>query len=164
MQELHQRIGEALAKEEARAEQFANYVRLILLIILGVIASVNAPSVILEANIFNFGALFIGFVYGFLVFIRIRRLGYHPLMKYVTSCVDILLVFLLLILYTRIEIPSVALKNYVFFVLFPLIALTAFRYDQVLTLVSGGLAVGLYLALVITLYLTNAITFTAFAR
>ncbi|RPH37760.1 serine/threonine-protein phosphatase [bacterium] len=81
-------------------------------------------------------------------------------MKYITSCLDICLVFLLLFLYTKIEIPSVALKNYVYLVVFPLIALTAFRYDRMLTLVSGGLAVGLYLLLIVFLLVTDQIAFT----
>jgi serine phosphatase RsbU (regulator of sigma subunit) len=160
MQELSERISEALAKEEARAERFANNVRLILFIVLTTVALLNALSVSLEANIMNFGALTIGYIYGFIVFIRIRRLGYNPMMKYITSCLDIVLVFLLLFLYTRIEIPSVALKNYVFLIVFPLIALTAFRYDQKLTFVAGGLAVALYLVLVLYLYLSNFITIT----
>jgi serine phosphatase RsbU (regulator of sigma subunit) len=70
------------------------------------------------------------------------------------------LIFLLLFMYTRIEIPSVALKNYVFLVVFPIIALTAFRYDRMLTLTAGGLAIALYLALVSYLYLSKSISFT----
>jgi serine phosphatase RsbU (regulator of sigma subunit) len=160
MQELTERISGALAKEEARAEQFANNVRILLLIVLTAVALLNVTSVSFEANTLNFGALVIGYTYGFLVFIRIRRLGYHPIMKYITSSLDIVLVFLLLFLYTRIEIPSVALKNYVFLIVFPLIALTAFRYDRTLTVLAGGLAVALYLLLIFYLYLSNVITIT----
>jgi len=160
MQELTERISEALAREELRAEQFANNVRLILLIVLTTVALLNALSVSFGANILNFGALAIGYTYGFVVFVYIRRLGYHPMMKYITSCLDIVLVFSLLFLYTRIEIPPVALKNYVFLIVFPLTALTAFRYDPRLTLVAGGLAVGLYVALIIYLYVSKSITIT----
>ena len=39
-------------------------------------------------------------------------------MKYITSCIDVLLLFCLLLMYTTIEIPSVALKNYVFLIVF----------------------------------------------
>jgi serine phosphatase RsbU (regulator of sigma subunit) len=81
-------------------------------------------------------------------------------MKYLTSSFDILLVFLLLFLYTRIEIPAVALKNYVFYVVFPLIALTAFRYDRKLTLTAGGLTFVLYLVLMSYLYFSEQVTFT----
>src|SRR3990172_5718099 len=160
MQELTDRIGEALAKEEARAEQFANNVRFILLAVLTTVALVNAMAVSFEANIMNLGALSIGYTYGFIVFIRMRRSGYHPMMKYVTSCLDIVLVFLLLFLYTRIDVPSVALKNYVFLIIFPLTALTAFRYDRRLILVAGGLAVALYLVLIFYLYVSRSINFT----
>ena len=158
MQELRERISEALAREEAQAERFANNVRLALLLVLTTVASLNALSVSLEANVLNFGALVIGYTYGLVVFFRIRRFGYHPWMKYVTSCLDILLVLLLLFLYTSIDMPSVALKNYVFLVVFPLIALTAFRYDRTLTLVAGGLAVALYLALILYLSLSSRVT------
>jgi serine phosphatase RsbU (regulator of sigma subunit) len=158
MQELSDRISEALAKEEVRAELFANNVRIVLLIVLTAIALLNAPSVAPVANAFNFAALLICYTYGLLIFLRIRGAGYRPIVKYVTSCLDIVLVFLLLLLYTRIEVPSVALKNYVYLVVFPLIVLTAFRYDRRLTLVSGGLAVVLYLLLVFYLLLSGQIT------
>jgi serine phosphatase RsbU (regulator of sigma subunit) len=161
MQELNERISEALAKEETRAERFANGVRFMLLIILTVVAFLNSMSVSEEANILNFGALTVGYAYGLSVFLRIRRTGYHPWMKYITSCLDIVLVFLLLFLYSRIEIPSVALKNYVFLIVFPLIALTAFRYDRTLTFVAGGLAVVLYLALIGYLFAIHSITLTS---
>ena len=160
MQELTERIGKAFAREEARAERLANSVRLILLVVLTTVAFLNVFSVSWEANALNFGALAIGYTYGFIVFIRIRRSGYHPAMKYITSCLDIVLVFLLLFLYTRIEIPSVALKNYVFLIVFPLTALTAFRYDRRLTLVSGGLTIALYVALILSLSISKSITIT----
>ena len=158
MQELTERINQALANEEARAEQFANNIRLILLIVLTAIALLNVSSVSREANLMNFGALGIGYSYGFLVFMVIRRTGYHPMMKYITSCLDICLVFLLLLMYARIDLPSVALKNYVFLVVFPILALTAFRYDRMLTLVSGGLAITLYIVLIVYLYFSRALT------
>jgi serine phosphatase RsbU (regulator of sigma subunit) len=82
-------------------------------------------------------------------------------MKYITSCLDIILVFLLLLMYTKITTPSVALKHYVFLIIFPLIALTTFRYDRRLTLVAGGLAVLLYSGLIFYLYLTDSITITS---
>jgi serine phosphatase RsbU (regulator of sigma subunit) len=160
MQDLAERITEALAKEEARAELFASYVRLVLLVVLTTIALVNAPSLMFAANVFNFSALLICYAYGLIVLVRLRGRGYHRAMKYITSCLDIVLVILLLLLYTKIEIPSVALKNYVFLVVFPLIAVTAFRYDRMLTLVSGGVAVGLYLALVLYLTLSGSVALT----
>jgi serine phosphatase RsbU (regulator of sigma subunit) len=160
MNNLTVRISEALAHEEARAERFANNVRLVLLCVLTAVAATNAMSVSADANILNFSIIAIGYAYGFIVFLRIRRKGYHPAMKYLTSCFDVLLVMLLLILYTRIEIPSGALKNYVFFTLYPLVALTTFRYDRRLTLVAGGLAVVLYLGLICYLLGSHRITLT----
>ncbi|MEK6754534.1 MAG: hypothetical protein AABZ02_00115, partial [Bacteroidota bacterium] len=161
MEELTNRINEALAREEERAERFASSARLTLLAILSVIAILNVGSLSLEANVMNFGALAVGYGYGLAVSVRIRRRKYRPVMKYLTSCIDITLVLLVLFLYSRIEIPSVALKNPVFLIIFPLIGLTAFRYDVRLTLVAGGTAVVLYLVLILYLRFTGAISFTS---
>ncbi|MGB2868693.1 MAG: PP2C family protein-serine/threonine phosphatase [Bacteroidota bacterium] len=160
MQELADRIVLALSGEEAKAEQFANNVRILLLAALTSVASLNAASVSFEANVLNFTTLTFGYMYGFLVFVLMRKAGYHPSMKYITSCLDVVLVFFVLSMYTTIEIPSVALKNYVFLTLFPLIALTTFRYDARLTIVAGGLAVLLYLSLFIVLSLSGAVVLT----
>lgn len=161
MEEITARIDSAIAQEDLIAERLANNARLALLGILACIASLNAGSVSIEANGMNFAALTIGFAYGIAVSLRIRRSGYFPMMKYATSALDIVLLIVLLFLYTRIEIPAVALKNYVFLIVFPLIALTAFRYDWLLTLVSGSLAVALYLGLVVFLWLSGAVTLTS---
>ena len=160
MEDLSERIREALAGEEVQAERFANTVRILLLVTLTGVASVNATSVSMEANILNFITLAVGYLYGFLVFVRMRKSGYHPSMKYITSCLDVILVFFVLSMYTTIEIPSVALKNYVFMILFPLVGLTAFRYDARLTLVAGGLTVLLYLGLFGILVGTGAVVLT----
>lgn len=160
MAELQERIDKALRKEEERAERLANNVRFLLLTIFAAMALVNQFSVSMEANLLNLGVLVIGYAYGFTVLVRIRRSGYRPSMKYITSFVDIVLLFLLLFLYTRIEIPAVALKNYVFLIVFPLIALTALRYDRTLTIATGALAVSLYVALIVFLAATQGIIMT----
>ncbi|MGA9115724.1 MAG: PP2C family protein-serine/threonine phosphatase [Bacteroidota bacterium] len=160
LEELTARIDRAIAREDLKAERFANGTRLALLGALTCVALVNVASVSIEANAMNFGALAIGFAYGITVSILLGRSRFFPAMKYVTSCLDVVLLTALLFLYTRIEIPSVALKNTVFLVVFPLIGLTAFRYDRRLTLVSGGLAVLLYAGLVLFLALTGAVRFT----
>jgi serine phosphatase RsbU (regulator of sigma subunit) len=158
--DIASRINQALAREEIRAEKLANVVRLIFLIALTIIALLNSSSVSFEANILNFGALSAGFMYGFLVSVRIRRQGYRPMMKYITSCLDVGMIFLLLFTYSRIEIPAVALKNYTFLVVFPVVALTAFRYDRRLTLVSGGLAIMLYTILIFQLTTSGFVSLT----
>jgi serine phosphatase RsbU (regulator of sigma subunit) len=160
MDGIAERVSQALTKEEARAEQLANTARLILLLILSIVALLNAGAVNVAANMMNFGALAAGICYGLIVFLLIRRAGYRPIMKYVTSCLDVMLVFLLLFMYTRIEVPSVALKNYVFLIVFPLIGLTAFRYDRTLTWVAGGLAIALYLGMMFFLQHSKSITIT----
>jgi serine phosphatase RsbU (regulator of sigma subunit) len=160
MERITDRINRALAREERRAERIANTVRLIVLMALALVECLNLRSLTVEANVMNASVLLIGYMYGFIVFLRTRRPGHHPLIKYVTSCLDIILVFLLLFLYTRIEIPAVALKNYVFYVVFPLIALTAFRYDRKLTLIAGSLAVVLYLGMLLHLYASHVIVLT----
>jgi hypothetical protein len=156
--EITQRINEALALEEIQAELFANRVRLILISIMLVIALFNLPSITLEANVMNLGTIVVGYLYGFGVSVLVRRRGSVSKMKYITSFVDILLMMLLLFLYTKIEVPAVALKNYVFLAVFPLILLTTFRFDQRLTLLTGAWAVILYVGLFGYLFFTNAIT------
>ena len=160
MEEITQRINQALANEEVRAERFANSARLTLIIILSFVAVLNAGSITFEANLLNFGALLLGYTYGTIVFLFIRRIGYRPIMKYITSCIDIVILFLLLYMYTTIEIPTVALKHYIFMIAFPLIMLTVFRYDRKLTMLSGGLTIVLYIVLIIYLAITKAVTIT----
>ncbi len=159
-EDITQRINQAISNQEAHAERIANSGRIILLSIITFLALVNIKSVSFEANVMNFSVLALGYTYGLIVYLRMRRFGYHPSMKYFTSCLDIFMVFMLLVLYTRIEISSVALKHYVFIIVYPLIGLTAFRYDRKLTWTTGGLAVVFYLALVYYLYLINAIELT----
>ena len=157
MEDLTTRINHALALEEVRAERFASIARLTLLAILTVTALFNANGLTLEANAMNFGALVVGYIYGLLVSFQIARKRYRPFVKYFTSCVDLLLVILLLFLYTYIENPVVALKNYVFLVVFPLIGLTALRYDARLTIVAGATALVSYMGLFAYLLLTHSV-------
>ena len=157
MEDLTTRINQALALEEVRAERFASIARLTLLSILTTTAILNASGLTIEANAMNFGALAVGYVYGLLVSFQIARKRYRPYVKYVTSCVDILLVILVLFLYTYIENPAVALKNYVFLVMFPLIGLTALRYDIRLTIVAGVTALVSYIGLFVYLLLNHSI-------
>jgi serine phosphatase RsbU (regulator of sigma subunit) len=157
MEDLTVRINYALAREEVRAERFANIARLTLLGILTVIAVFNASGLTFEANAMNFGALAVGYSYGLFVSLQIARNRYRPYVKYLTSCIDILVVMLVLFLYTRIENPAVALKNYVFLIAFPLIGLTALRYDFRLTATAGATALLSYVCLFVYLTLTNSI-------
>lgn len=157
MEDLTIRINRALAVEEVRAERFASNSRLTLLVILTVTAVLNSVSLSLAANGMNFGALVVGYTYGLIVSFQIKRKRYRPFVKYLTSCIDIFLVMLVLFLYTLIEMPAVALKNYVFLVVFPLIGLTALRYDVKLTLTAGATALISYMALFAYLQLTHKI-------
>jgi serine phosphatase RsbU (regulator of sigma subunit) len=143
--------------EEVRAERFASTTRLILLAIFTLIAFSNAGSLTFAANTMNFGALGVCFAYGLLVSLQIKRRKYRPIVKYVTSCTDVFLVMLVLALYTTIESPAVALKNYLFLAVFPLIGLTALRYDARLTLTAGGTALVAYLSLAAYLILTGKV-------
>ncbi|HAL57508.1 MAG TPA: hypothetical protein DCP63_13815 [Bacteroidetes bacterium] len=144
---LSHRIRAALLREEIHAEIIANTARLALLVILGVLAVLNAGGLSAAANLINSSAIAIAGLYGFFVFLLLKRAKYRPVMKYVTSLIDITSVYVVLFLYTGIEIPSVALKNYVFLAVFPLLALTVFRYDPKLTWMTGAWAVILYVVL-----------------
>ncbi|MFH0988725.1 MAG: PP2C family protein-serine/threonine phosphatase [bacterium] len=141
------RIQKALRQEEIHAERIANTARMTFIGIMGIAALFNAPSVSMKVNLFNFTALSFAVLFGLIVYISLKRGRYVPSMKYITTSIDIGLVFLLLLYYANVEIPSVALKNYVFLIIFPLIALTVFRYDPKLTLFAGTLATLFYLLL-----------------
>ena len=151
MKEIVTRIKQTLAEEEAAVERSIFDIRFGLLLTFGVIAAVNARSVSMPANLANFGVFVFACIYKLVLYLRIRRYGYHPAMKYVTSSADVILVYLLMILYACLETPAVALKNYAFFLLFPIIALTIFRYNQALTWLTGGLAITLYVGLFVCL-------------
>lgn len=157
MEDLTVRIDQALAIEEVRAERFASNARLTLLGILTVTALLNVPSISLAANAMNLSALVVGYTYGLMVSFQIKRKRYRPFVKYLTSCMDVFLVMLVLFLYTSIEMPAVALKNYVFLVVFPLIGLTALRYDVRLTLVAGGTALICYLGMFVYIVLNHKV-------
>lgn len=155
-----ERITAALIREERRAERFANQIRFLLLVLLTAAALINFPTISAQANLFNIIVLTVGFGYGIAVHLVLRRMGYRSFMKYATSLTDVILVFVLLFLYTRIDVPTVALKNYVFLILFPLIGLTVFRYDRLLTVITGLFTVVLYFVLTIYLHLAHSIVFT----
>ncbi len=158
MEEFRHRLEKALAREEIRAERLAGAVRFGFLALLTVIAALNIGAVSRHASAMNFGVLGIGWGYSLAVVLLMRRFGYRSIMKYVTSLMDVGLVLLLLGLYASIDIPSVALKNYVFLVLFPIIALTAFRFDPRLTLFTGTAAAGLYALLIAILVSTGRVS------
>jgi serine phosphatase RsbU (regulator of sigma subunit) len=157
MEDLTHRISYALALEEVRAERFASNARLILLGIFTIIAFSNASTLTFAANAMNFGGLAVCYTYGLIVSLQIKRKRYRPFMKYLTSCIDVFLVMLVLALYTTIESPAVALKNYVFLVVFPLIGLTALRYDAKLTLTAGATALVCYVSLSAYLILSHKV-------
>lgn len=160
MDDLNRRLQQALALEEKKAERLAGAVRISLLAILTVVALLNVGAVSPDASTMNFAVLAAGYTYSLVVFLFLRRTGYRSFIKYVTSCTDILLIFVLLVLYASIEVPSVALKNYVFLVVYPIIAMTAFRYDLGLTLTTGGLAMGLYALLALWLTASGSVVLT----
>jgi hypothetical protein len=160
IEEIIARIQQTLAKEEARVERSVLDIRFKLLLVFGVIAAVNARSVPAEANCANFGVFTLACLYKLALYLLIRRRGYRPMMKYVTSFVDVALVYLLMILHAQVEAPATALKNYAFYLLFPIIALTTFRYNQTLTWLTGAWAMALYCGMFLFLYLADAVTIT----
>ena len=146
--ETSQRIKEALVRREAQAERLASKIRLILLGGFAFVVLLNVQTVSTAASIVNFAALVVACAYGLAVYYWMWKGRYRPSTKYLTSLLDIAIVYLLLLLYTRIDIPPVALKNYVFLAVFPLITLTIFRYDPRLTWTSGAFAVVMYVSMV----------------
>ena len=158
MEETNSRIRDALSEEESRAELIASRIRLLLLSVFTLIALANIGVVDTVSSAINFSALLAGYSYGLTVYFNMRRSGYRPQMKYVSTLLDVTLVHLVLFLYTFRDEPSVALKNYVFMIIFPIIALTIFRYDVKFTLLTGGFALLLYLMLSGYLLLSGLVT------
>jgi hypothetical protein len=142
--EIAERIEKTLSRNEAQAERFANRARLSFLVVVTFVVLLNLRTVWGYANVVNVCALGAAYLQGLLVFVALERKAYRPAMKYVTSLFDVTLVCLVLFLYTKVEIPSVTLKNPAFLLLFPLITLTVLRYDPKLTAVTGGWATLLY--------------------
>jgi hypothetical protein len=137
-------VNQALGRNEVEAERLANRVRLLFLLAVAALALFNAPTVAERSSLYNFGALGVASAYGCAVFVYLKRGRYHPVLKYVTSFADVTLVHLVLLLYTRDSVASVALKNPVFYVVYPLIALTLFRCHPRLTALTGLYTVALY--------------------
>jgi hypothetical protein len=158
--EIIARIQKTLAEEEVRVERSVLDIRFKLLLVFGMIAAINAGAVTAAANYANFGVFTVACLYKLALFRLMRRRGYRPVIKYVTSFVDVALVYLLMILHAQIEAPATALKNYAFYLLFPIIALTVFRYNQTLTWLTGGWAMALYLGMFFFLYFSDAVTIT----
>ncbi len=140
-------VNQALAKNEVEAERLANRVRLLFLCAVAALALFNAPAVTKESNRYNFGALGAAFLFGGAVFVHLKTRGYRPALKYITSFADVTMVHIVLLLYTRDSVASVALKNPVFYVVYPLIALTLFRCHPRLTALTGWYTVTLYCGL-----------------
>ncbi len=149
----------ALAREESRAELIANRVRLILFAIFTLIAVANIGVVESTTSLVNFSAILVGYAYGGTVYLAMKRFGYRPSMKYITTLLDIVLVHCVLFIYTRMDVPSVGLKNYVFMIIFPVIALTVFRYDPKFTWLTGSFAVLLYFILFSYLFFSHSLAF-----
>jgi hypothetical protein len=135
-----ERVDHALELQEARVEKIANQVRLGFLLVIAAIAGMNAPLVTARSNVINFAAIGLALAYSLTVAVWLRRLGYRATMKFATSLMDVALVHLVLLAYAFADMPTVALKNPVFIIVYPVIGMTVFRYDPRLTLVSGGFA------------------------
>ena len=140
-------VNQALARNEVEAERLANQVRLLFLCGVAALALFNAPSVTKESNLYNLAALGAAFLYGGAVFVYLKIRGYRPALKYITSFADVTIVHILLLLYTLDSVAAVALKNPVFYVVYPLIALTLFRCHPRLTALTGWYTVTLYCGL-----------------
>jgi hypothetical protein len=140
-------VNQALARNEVEAERLANRVRLLFLCAVAALALINSFFVTKESNRYNFGVLGAAFLFGGAVFVHLKTRGYRPALKYITSFADVTMVHILLLLYTLDTKPEVALKNPIFYVVYPLIALTLFRCHPRLTALTGWYTVTLYCGL-----------------
>ena len=144
MKEISERVDHALSLQEARVERIASRARAGFIAVIAVIAILNAPSLTADTNWINFGAIGVALSYNLTVSIWLKRQGYRAAMKYATSLLDLTIAHLALFAYALQDIPTVALKNPVFLIVFPILGMTVFRYDPRLTLISGGYALACY--------------------
>jgi len=144
MKEISERVDRALVLQEARVERVAGQARAGFVALIAAVALLNASAVTAKSNVINFSALGAALAYSLAVSLWLRRKGYQAAMKYATSLIDLTIVHVALLAYAFQDIPSVALKNPVFFIVYPIIGMTVFRYDPRLTLVSGAYALLCY--------------------
>jgi serine phosphatase RsbU (regulator of sigma subunit) len=144
MKEISERVDRALVLQEARVERVASLARAGFVALIAAVALLNASTVTAKSNLINFSALGAALAYSLAVSLWLRRKGYRATMKYATSLIDLTIVHLVLLAYTFEDIPSVALKNPAFLIIYPILGMTVFRYDPRLTLVSGAYALLCY--------------------
>jgi serine phosphatase RsbU (regulator of sigma subunit) len=144
MREISERVDRALVLQEARVERVASQARVGFVILIAIVALLNASAVTARSNLINFSALGTALAYSVAVSLWLRRRGYQATLKYATSLIDLTVVHLALLAYALQDIPSVALKNPAFFIVYPIIGMTVFRYDPRFTLVSGAYALLCY--------------------
>jgi hypothetical protein len=140
MKEISERVDRALVLQEARVERVASQARAGFVALIAAVALLNASAVTAKSNLINFSAIGAALAYSLAVSLWLRRKGYQATMKYAASLLDLTIVHLALLAYAFQDIPSVALKNPAFFIVYPIIGMTVFRYDPRLTLVSGAYA------------------------
>jgi signal transduction histidine kinase len=136
-------------QEEARAERLSNFIRLIYIFVWLVSTSAHAPGNNFWSNLANLGAGSVWFAYA--VGLQFY-LGYRPYrreIKYVSTSVDMVITALMLYLYHFTGGAAFALKVPTVLNLFCVQGLAALRFQRGLALYAGGLAVGLYLIVIL---------------
>jgi signal transduction histidine kinase len=135
-----------LLQEEARSERIVNIVRFCLAFVWTTTSLWSMGSRSLHI-IFNLTAGLASMSLAYLVHLRLSRRAYNPLIKYITTTIDMLLVGGLMLAYGLAEGPVFMFKMPAFVNLICALGLVAFRCDLKLVAYGITLALGIFTGL-----------------
>lgn len=136
-------------QEEARAERLSNFIRLIYIFVWLISTSAHAPGNHFWSNVANLGLGSAWFAYALGLQIVLAFRPYRREIKYVSTGIDIGVTAGMLYLYHFTGGAAFALKVPSALNLFCVQGLAALRFQRGLALFAGGLAVGLYLVVML---------------
>ena len=146
-------------QEEARAERLANLIRLVYTLIWLVAVSPSADIHPLSANIGNIGGGLLWFLFAVIYHYYLLKRPYKPVLKYVSTTVDILMTTGMLFTYHYGMGYSASLKAPPFMNYLLTLALAAIRFNASLPIYGGTLAIVTYLFLFSYLLVTQNVEF-----
>jgi len=146
-------------QEEARAERLANLIRLVYTLIWLVAVSPSADIHPLSANVGNIGGGLLWLLFAVIYQFYLLKRPYKPVLKYMSTTVDILMTTGMLFTYHYSMGYSASLKAPPFMNYLLTLALAAIRFNASLPIYGGMLAIVSYLALFGYLLVTQHVEF-----